>query len=138
MSKVDIRWKQRFDNFKNAFSVFEQAVLLTKERSLSELEKQGLIQSFEFTHELAWNVLKDYLEYQGISNLIGSRDVSREAFQKNLVTQGEVWMEMLKSRNLTSHTYNKKVADEIVLRIVQRYYACFLELRVKMQSLSTS
>ena len=77
----DIRWKQRFDNFLNAFGQLQSAIQISQQRSLSDLEKQGLIQAFKFTHELAWNVLKDYLEYQGAINLIGSRDTCREAFQ---------------------------------------------------------
>ncbi|MBP6218634.1 MAG: nucleotidyltransferase substrate binding protein [Oligoflexales bacterium] len=134
MSPV-IRWQQRFSNFLNAFSQLEMAVDLTKQRSLSELEKQGLIQAFEFTHELAWNILKDYLSYQGVFDLIGSRDTSREAFQRQLISQGEDWMEMIKSRNLSSHTYNKKIADEIIQLIISRYYKCFSEFKNKMQTL---
>ena len=70
--------------------------------------KEGLIQRFEYTHELAWNVMKDYAVYQGNSNVGGSRDASREAFQMNLVTDGQVWMDMISSRNKTSHTYTRQ------------------------------
>ena len=66
MSQIDIRWKQRFDNFNNAFHQLHLAVELSKTRQLTDLERQGLIQSFEFTHELAWKVLKDYLEYLSV------------------------------------------------------------------------
>lgn len=75
----DIRWKQRFNNYLNAFQTLVEAVDLAKTRPLSNLENQGLIQSFEFTHELAWNVLKDYLEHKGIQGLIGSKDATRAA-----------------------------------------------------------
>jgi len=138
MSKADIRWQQRFDNFLNAFSQLEQGVTEAKKRALSDLEKQGLIQSFEFTHELAWNVLKDYLEFQGIANLIGSRDTAREAFQKGLISNGDDWMTMIKSRNLTTHTYNKKVAEEIIQLILDKYHPRFHELKTKMQALKNS
>lgn len=138
MTQNNLRWQQRFDNYLNAFAQFEQAVNTAKQRALSDLEKQGLIQAFEFTHELAWNVLKDYLEYQGVSGLIGSRDTSREAFRKNLISAGETWMAMIASRNLTSHTYNKKIADDIIQQIIAGYYTCFVELKNKMQSLITS
>lgn len=132
---TDIRWQQRFDNFTSALSQLTHGVQEASRRQLSDLEKQGLIQSFEFTHELAWNLLKDYLEYQGVFNLTGSRDTSREAFQKNLITHGDDWMDMIKSRNLTTHTYNKKVAEEIIQQITSRYYQRFSELKDKMATL---
>ena len=135
MEAKDIRWKQRFTNFINAFNHLDAAVELSKKRKLSELEQQGVIQAFEFTHELAWNVLKDYLEYQGIFNLTGSRDTSQEAFQKNLITQGQDWMDMIRSRNLSSHTYNQKVSQEIILNITSRYYPCFLDFKRTMSEL---
>jgi len=81
----DIRWLRRFANYTRALRSLSDAVSLAGERPLSKLEQQGLIQAFEFTHELAWNVLKDYLEQQGIFGLIGSRDASRSAFQNGLI-----------------------------------------------------
>jgi nucleotidyltransferase substrate binding protein (TIGR01987 family) len=81
----DIRWLRRFANYTRALQSLSDAVSLAGERPLSKLEQQGLIQAFEFTHELAWNVLKDYLEQQGIFGLIGSRDASRSAFQNGLI-----------------------------------------------------
>ncbi len=108
---------------------------LSKERPLSKLEKQGLIQAFEFTHELAWNVLKDYFEYQGTTGLAGSRDASREGFRMGLITDGDVWMEMIKSRNQTTQTYNQKTADEIVNKTIQDYFPQFIQLEKKMKAL---
>ena len=136
MSKLDTRWKQRFENYLNAFTQFDNAVKLAQQRQLTDLEQQGIIQAFEFTHELAWNVLRDYLSYQGISGLIGSRDACREAFQKGLITDGDGWMEMIASRNLTSHTYNKKIAEAIISNIRSRYHQCFLDLKKTMQELT--
>ena len=98
------------------------------------LEKQGLIQAFEFTHELAWNVMKDYFFFQGQSNITGSRDAVRESFNKGLIGSGEAWMEMIKSRNQTSHTYNQRVANEIVRHIINDYHSCFLEFLDTMQA----
>ena len=115
----DTRWKQRFNNYIKALRNLSNAVALSRERKLSELEQQGFIQSFEYTHELAWNVLKDYLEYQGAVGLVGSRDSSREAFKRGLIGQGDDWMEMIKARNLTTHTYNPEVAQKIVNDIVK-------------------
>lgn len=137
LNQEDIRWLQRLDNFKSALDQLGQAVDLAKTRELSDLEKQGIIQSFEFTHELAWNVIRDYFLFQGQNQINGSRDATREAFQKNLISDGEKWMEMIKSRNLSSHTYNKKIANEIVAFIIQKYYQLFCDFYKKMKGLST-
>ena len=125
----DIRWQQRFANYGKAMQNLGEAVALAAERPLSNLEQQGLIQAFEFTHELGWNVLKDFLEFKGITGLIGSRDASRSAFKNALVTDGEAWMDMIKARNQTSHTYNLDVADEVAQAILSRFYPAFVALR---------
>lgn len=125
---TDIHWKQRFDNFGKAFLELREAVDLAAARPLSKLEKQGAIQGFGYTHELAWNVLKDYLEYQGIVGLIGSRDTTRAAFQRGLIDDGEAWMEMIKSRNLTSHAYDRATADGIYTAILERFFDQFQKL----------
>ena len=135
---LDIRWKQRLKSFEQALSQLESAILLSRSRALSDLEKLGLIQTFEFTHELAWNVLKDYFEYQGNTQITGSRDATREAFSKGLVSDGNAWMEMIQSRNKTSHTYNKAVATEITDKIVQSYFQTFTDLHEKMSALLKS
>src|SRR5208283_6167014 len=105
MSKADIRWIQRFDNFKRAFARLAEAAALAKQRNLSELEQQGLIQAFEFTHELAWNTLKDFLESRGNAKIFGSKDATRAAFTAGLIADGAAWMEMIESRNKSTHTY---------------------------------
>jgi len=125
----DIRWKQRFDNFQRALHQLTLAMDLKALRPLSELEQQGLIQVFEFTHELAWNVLKDYLEMEGIQGLVGSRSTAREAFKRGLVLDGEAWMDMIEKRNLSSHTYNLTVAHVLATSIAERYYPAFCELQ---------
>ena len=121
----DVRWKQRFSNFLRAFQTLTEAVELSQTRALTPLEQQGLIQGFKFTHELAWNVLKDYLTYQGISDLVGSRDASRSAFKNALIQDGDVWMKMIEARNQTSHTYNIEIAQTIVQSICQSLYPVF-------------
>jgi nucleotidyltransferase substrate binding protein (TIGR01987 family) len=121
----DVRWKQRFSNFLRAFQTLTEAIELSQTRALTPLEQQGLIQGFEFTHELAWNVLNDYLTYQGISDLVGSRDASRSAFKNALIQDGDVWMKMIEARNQTSHTYNIETAQAIVLSICQSFYPAF-------------
>ncbi len=89
-------------------SQLEAAVILMEERDLSLLEKQGTIQAFEFTHELAWKTMKDFLNERGNSEIYGSKDSARQAFQYGLIEDGDTWLQMVKSRNLTSHTYNEK------------------------------
>ena len=135
MSGMDIRWQQRFSNYQLALARLSEGVKLASQRPLSELEKQGLIQAFEFTHELAWNVMKDYFSYQGNSSITGSRDAVREAFGNGLVEDGEGWIEMIKSRNQTSHTYNQSVADSIVERILTLYFQLFQSFYDRMSAI---
>src|SRR3989338_9013063 len=131
----DIRWQQRLNNLNSALQQLGDAVSLTKSRQLSLLEQQGLIQAFEFTHELAWNVMKDYAHFQGNIAIAGSRDASREAFKMGLIKDADIWIEMIKSRNQTSHTYNKLVANEISEKIITIYYDSFKTFVEKMGSL---
>ncbi|MFN0174517.1 MAG: nucleotidyltransferase substrate binding protein [Saprospiraceae bacterium] len=135
MENKDIRWIQRFQNYRKALEHLREAVALSKTRLLSNLESQGLIQGFEFTHELAWKTMKDFLEDKGISNLIGSKDSTRNAFREGLITDGEGWMEMIKSRNLTSHTYNEEVAEGITKDILELYFDLFETFEQKMEQL---
>jgi len=129
----DIRWKQRFDNYQRALYQLTLAIRLMEERPLSDLERQGLIQGFEFTHELAWNVLKDFLEMEGIQGLVGSRSTVREAFKRGLISDGEVWMDMIEKRNLSSHTYNHDIAVEIATAIFEQYYPAFSALEERFR-----
>ena len=132
----NIRWKQRLTNYERALAQLSLAVKLTQERALSDLEKQGLIQAFEFTHELAWNVMKDYFIYQGNTDITGSRDAVRESFAKGLIVDGESWMEMILSRNKSSHTYNLQVANDIVDKIIKQYYELFNQFLKRMHDLA--
>lgn len=131
----DIRWKQRFSNYTNAFEQLKEAVELSSQRELSMLEKQGLIQAFEYTHELAWNVMKDFLEYQGNQNVKGSRDAIREAFKVALIEDGETWMETIQTRNATSHGYDKEMAEEVVNTITNDYMEIFSKFEKEMLTL---
>ena len=132
---MDIRWKQRFQHYEQALEQLRNAILLSQQRGLTDLEKQGLIQAFEFTHELAWNVMKDYFEYQGNTGVMGSRDATREAFHRGLIKDGDGWMEMIKSRNKSSHTYNQATAEEITTKIISQYWPLFLNLQHQLQIL---
>lgn len=131
----DIRWQQRLQNYLRALTRLENAVELGRVRPLTELEQQGLIQAFEFTHELAWNVMKDYLESQGHAQLMASRDTTRAAFKAGLIHEGETWMDMILSRNLSSHTYNQDTANLISSRASERYLPLMLALGQNMQNI---
>ncbi|HEY2800815.1 MAG TPA: nucleotidyltransferase substrate binding protein [Chthoniobacterales bacterium] len=133
---ADIRWRQRFESFKGAFAQLQRAVALARQRPLSELEQQGLIQAFEFTHELAWNVLKDFLREQGYVGIFGSKDATREAFRNGLVEDGDTWMEMIKARNLTTHTYDCDVAEAIAKDVLERFAPAFAAFEKKFDELA--
>ena len=124
-ARLDIRWKQRYTNYVKALSQLDRFIA---KAHLNELEKQGLIKAFEYTYELAWNVLKDYLEYQGTEVIAGARDTFRGAFRVNLIEDGETWMDMIESRSRTSHTYNEVTAEAIAHDITNRYHPCFRQL----------
>jgi len=128
----DIRWEQRFANFRKALSQLKKFV---DKGELSELEEQGAIQAFEYTYELAWNALKDFLEYQGQTDIYGSRDAIRQAFQAGLIEDGDKWMDAYVSRTKTSHTYNEETAKEVVKAILTDYFEIFVALEKKMATL---
>lgn len=132
------RWVLRLSNYEKAMESLTSAVTLSEARPLSDLEKQGLIQAFEFTHELAWNVLKDYFSYQGTQGITGSRDATREAFSKGLIEDGDGWMAMIQSRNKTSHTYNQAVANEIVEAIIGKYFMLLKALMHKLLNIKAN
>jgi nucleotidyltransferase substrate binding protein (TIGR01987 family) len=123
MADADVRWLQRLENYERALGTLERALTLAASRPLSELEQQGLIQAFEFTHELSWLLLKDFLVDQGVSGISGSRDAVREAVVRELIAAGTeaTWMAMIRSRNLTSHTYNPALAQKITQLIANQY-----------------
>ncbi len=135
MNNQDIRWLQRFSNYKKGLKQLKSAIELVKKRELSELEKQGMIQAFEYTHELAWKTLKDFLEDKGYKDIFGSKDTTRMAFQLNIIRNGDIWMDMIVSRNQTSHTYNEETAEKIVSSIKKHYYKEFKELQIKLNEL---
>jgi nucleotidyltransferase substrate binding protein (TIGR01987 family) len=132
MNQPDIRWQQRLQNYRKALAQLNEAVDLGQQRELSRLEQQGVIQGFEYTYELAWNTLKDYLQWQGIQGLVGSRDTFREAFNKSLIHDGDTWMAMLLDRSRTAHTYNEDTAKSILQSICDRYITLFNQLDATM------
>ena len=113
MKQPDVRWVQRLRNFEKALGQLTRASALAGERELSDLERQGLVQAFEFTHELAWKTMKDFLEERGQSGIYGSKDATRAAFASGLIANGEQWMRMIASRNETTHTYNEETVEAL-------------------------
>ena len=131
----ELRWTQSLDSFNKAFRTLDSAVMTSQKRELSDLEKQGLIQTFEITHEASWKCLKRYFEFQGNASITGSRDATREAFSNKLIDNGKAWMEMIESRNHTSHTYNKVTANDIADKILKSYHKLFAKLLQKLEGL---
>ncbi len=121
MTSKDIRWEQRFSNYTKAFLHLESAIQLSKTRSLSDLECQGLIQGFEYTFELAWKTIKDYLEYMQVEVKF-PRDVIKKGFQYDLIDDGEIWIDMLEKRNLMAHAYDESKAKTAIELITSQYF----------------
>ena len=133
MENKDIRWIQRFNNFLKALRQLNKFV--EKGNDLNDMEKQGMIKSFEYTYELAWNTLKDFCETQGEGGLQGSRDAIQLGFKRGLIKDGKAWMEMLKDRNLTSHSYDEETANEIVANILSKHFYLFMELKNELDKI---
>lgn len=142
MGEQDFRWELRFSNYCKALAKLTETITYIEaniddrenEPILDDIIKQGLIQSFVYTHELAWKVIKDYFTNQGNPNITGSRDATREAFQFGLIADGEAWMDMIKSRNLTSHTYDEETANHIYGQILNAYFPAFVAFKQVMEA----
>ncbi len=131
MSEYDIRWLQRFQNFNKAFV---QLQLFLAQGELNKLEEQGLIKAFEYTFELAWKTLQDLLKHKGYSDVVGPKPVIQQSFQDGYITDGQGWLRMQQSRNLTSHTYNEEIAHEIVSDIRKEYFQYLKELIERLET----
>ncbi|MCK5543388.1 MAG: nucleotidyltransferase substrate binding protein [Desulfobacterales bacterium] len=124
-NNIDIRWKQRFQNFEKAFSQLKNAV--TQLETLSDLEKEGMIQRFEYTFELAWKTLKDYLEENNVDAKF-PREVIKQSFKYEIINDGDIWLEMLEQRNLMAHTYEEKIFKNTVNKISKTYFAAISQV----------
>jgi len=118
-------------NFQNSLQFLEEAIKIERPNII---EKAGLIQFFEITFELSWNVLKDYLEEQGFSDLRYPRECIKKAFETGLLTDGHVWLEALTNRNLTSHVYDETMADSVIAEIKNKYYPFLKQLYNKLKA----
>ncbi len=129
------RWLYRFDNYKRAFLLLREAIAIMQTRDLTQLEKEGIIQRFEYTWELAWKVLKDYLEYTGIVlDTVTPASVIKAAFAAKLIETGDVWMQALDARNKMAHTYDLKTFEQIIADIRASYLSLFDELHLTLLS----
>ena len=135
MGSEDIRWEQRFDNFQKALKKLSEVVEDEELKDMTELEVEGLIQRFEYTYELAWNTLQDLFKHQGYNDVAGPGPVIEQAFKNELISDAEGWARLRKSRQLTSHTYNKETANEIAKEVIEIYFSLFNQLRSKLLSL---
>ena len=144
MEDKDIRWIQRFSNYRKALAQLKKAVFIVSSQwennddDKDKLMEEGLIQRFEYTHELAWKVMKDYLEYQGVNDIVGSRDAIRQTLQVGIISD-ERWMDSIRDRNLTSHNYDDDTAQSIVANIINVYYPLFEDYeQVMLKRLETT
>ena len=124
LERKDIRWRQRFQNFQSAFRLLEEAIAID---GPSEVERAGLIQFFEMTFELSWKLLKDYMEEEGFT-VKTPRQVIKQAFQSEFITDGHVWIDALADRNLTVHTYQEETARKVEQKIRQKYFPILRDL----------
>lgn len=139
MEDLDIRWQQRFQNYCKALALLNEAAELVSAnqgygQKIEDLLNEGLVQRFEYTHELAWNVMKDYAEYQGNTNVKGSRDAIRYALQNGLVDDRS-WMKSIEDRNLSSHHYDSITAEAIIVKIIGTYLPLFNQFKAMMKGL---
>ena len=136
MNEIQPRWIERLTTFKNAIARLCEIVDIYKQRPLNSFENDSLIKRFEFTYEMAWKLMMSYEKENGVTELMGSKDVVRRAFAMSLIDNGEAWMEMIDDRNKTSHLYDEEMAEDVIDDIVHTYYPLFLELRNKMDVLA--
>ncbi len=131
-ANLDIRWKQRFQNFQKAYLLLENTIT---NKQLSDAERAGLIKFFEMAFELSWKLMKDYLQEQGFI-IASPREALRQAYQSGLVGDGQAWMDALNDRNITVHTYEEGTAREIEARIRNVYFRILTELYDKFLNMS--
>ncbi|MDY0374953.1 MAG: nucleotidyltransferase substrate binding protein [Desulfobacterium sp.] len=131
----DVRWRQRFQNFEKAYKQLKISVLQV--HGLSDLEKEGMVQRFEYTFELAWKTLKDYLEAQQVDAKF-PREVIKQAFHYEIIEDGEIWMDMLEKRNLMAHTYEEKIFRMAVDNISTKYFNAISQVYDFLQKKSCS
>ncbi len=131
--QTDVRWIQRYENYHKACGRLTEVTDNLAMESLSDLEKEGLIQRFEYTMELAWKVLQDLLLFKGYEFMTGPNGTLKMAFEDGLIANHDAWRRMMKARNLMSHTYNEDDADAVVTMIYDEFTALFKQLDEKLK-----
>jgi nucleotidyltransferase substrate binding protein (TIGR01987 family) len=132
MNLKETRWRQRYDNFEKAYALLEKYAAVESE---DELERAGVIQFFEMAFELAWKLMKDYLEAQGYQ-IKSPKEAIKQALQSSLVEDGQIWLDALEDRNLSVHTYDESTALEIEKRIRETYFPALRRLYQSMKEKS--
>lgn len=130
---TDLRWKQRFQNFKKANGNLIETYNCIESNGINKIYTMALIQAFEISFELGWKTIKDYLEYNGI-NVDTPRASIKEGFSGNIIKDGQVWIEMMETRNKTSHTYKEDFANQTAEEILNKYIPLLKELETTLES----
>ena len=128
----EIRWLYRLENFRKAYNTLKSDVELANRKDLNKIKKRGLIQAFEYTYELAWNVIKDFYYYKGVVDIQGSRDAFKMAYNKGLISS-DTLIKTIRSRQLTVHTYNEEIVQDIYEDIINEYFFAFKELLERLE-----
>ncbi len=121
-----LRWHYRFDNFSRAFVLLREAVDTMEERALNQLEKEGMIQRFEYSWELAWKTMADFIASEGLNlPTVTPRAVLKASFQAGIISDGDEWMAALDARNKMSHVYNFKIFEQVIEALRTRFLPLF-------------
>ena len=136
MEERQPKWLERLSIFKNAIARMAEVIELSKQRTLNQFEHDSLIKRFEFTYEMAWKLMMSFEKENGVTELLGSKDVVRMAFGMSLIDNGEAWLEMIDDRNKTSHLYDEEMAADVMDEIINTYYPLFVELQDKMNQIA--
>ena len=126
------KWHERLAAYKNAIGRLTEVVNLNKQRMLNQFERDSLIKRFKFTYEMAWKLMMSYEKENGITEILGSKDVIRQAFKLPIISNGEAWLEMVDTRNKTSHLYDEEMATDVIDEIIYTYFPLFIELQDTM------
>ena len=131
----DQRWRQRFQNFSNAYQTFCRVLERYDKNQEDEVTQLALVQAFEFTFELAWKTMKDYLENKGYDQAKNSKQTIRTAFQAELISDAETWMGAIEKRNLASHAYNSVILGETIAFIHKEFYPIVKKLHEDLKNI---
>ena len=130
------KWGERLTTYQNAIDRLTEVITLSRQHPLNQFERDSLVKRFEFSYEMAWKLMMSYEKDNGIIEILGSKDVIRQAFRLSIVKNGEAWLEMVDARNRTSHLYDEEMATDAADEIIHTYYPLLVELRDVMAELA--